>query len=144
VIEGLPLVEPRSSLKTWTFHILVSRAETRGGRQRRRVTVACLGADRGRRRNDQVPPERTTATVGRRPAIIDPTISALNQEVSEALRTAVDRLPARERTVLILRDVHSWTSPQVCEVLGLSEARQRILLHRARSTVHAVLFSDLN
>jgi RNA polymerase sigma-70 factor (ECF subfamily) len=46
--------------------------------------------------------------------------------------------------VLVLRDIQGWTSPQVCEVLGLSEAHQRILLHRARTRVHALLLSHLN
>jgi RNA polymerase sigma-70 factor (ECF subfamily) len=144
VVEGLPCFEGRSSLKTWMFGILVNRAKTSGARQRRRVTRSCLRADRGRDGNDSVPPGRTPAIVATGSSTIAPTASVANQELGEAICAAVDQLPARQRTVLVLRDIQGWTSPQVCEVLGLSDAHQRILLHRARTRVHALLLSYLN
>jgi RNA polymerase sigma-70 factor (ECF subfamily) len=144
VIEGLPCFEGRSSLKTWVFGILVNRAKTRGARQRRRATSGCLRPDRVSRGDDSVPPERTPAFVATGSSTIDPTAPGLNPELGEAICAAVDQLPARQRTVLVLRDIQGWTSPQVCEVLGLSDAHQRILLHRARTRVHAWLLSYVN
>jgi RNA polymerase sigma-70 factor (ECF subfamily) len=144
VVEGLPRFEGRSSLKTWMFRILVNQAKTRGARQRRRVTFSYLRADRGNLGNNSVPPERTPAFVATGSSTIDPTAPVLNQELGEAICAAVDQLPARQRTVLVLRDVQGWTSPEVCEVLGLSDAHQRILLHRARTRVHARLLTYLN
>jgi RNA polymerase sigma-70 factor (ECF subfamily) len=41
--------------------------------------------------------------------------------------------------VITLRDVEGWASEEVCEALQISEANQRVLLHRARSKVRAVL-----
>jgi RNA polymerase sigma-70 factor (ECF subfamily) len=144
VVEGLPCFEGRSSLKTWMFRILVNRSKTRGVRQRRRVTFGCLRADRGSDGNDSLPPERTPAYVGTGSSSIDPMAPVRHQDVSEAICAAVDRLPARQRTVLVLRDIQGWTSLEVCEVLGLSDAHQRILLHRARTSVHDLLLSHLN
>jgi RNA polymerase sigma-70 factor (ECF subfamily) len=138
VVEGLARFEGRSSLKTWMFRILVSRAKTRGRRQRRRVTFGCLRANRGSRHDDPVRP-RTPALVTTGSAT-----PVLNQELVEAVSTAMDRLPARERTVLVLRDVQGWTSSEVCEVLGLTDANQRLLLHRGRIRVHALLVRSLN
>jgi RNA polymerase sigma-70 factor (ECF subfamily) len=109
------------------FRILVNRAKTRGARQPRRVAF-----------------ERTPTFVATGSAAIDPTAPVLNQELGEAICAAVDRLPARQRTVLVLRDIQGWTSLEVCEVLGLSDAHQRILLHRARTSVHDLLLSYLN
>ena len=144
VIEGLPRFEGRSSLKTWMFRILVNRAKTRGARQPRRVTFGFLRSDRSSHGNDSVPPERTPAFVATGSSTIDPTAPVLHQELGEAICAAVDRLPARQRTVLVLRDIQGWTSLEVCEVLGLSDAHQRILLHRARTSVHDLLLSHLN
>jgi RNA polymerase sigma-70 factor (ECF subfamily) len=149
VIESLPRFEGRSSLKTWMFRILVERARTRGAGQPRRVTFGCLRADRGSHGNDAVPPERTPAFLATDsstidPSTIDPGAPVPNQELGEAICAAVDQLPARQRTVLALRDIQGWTSREVCEVLGLSDAHQRILLHRARTRVHAQLLSYLN
>ena len=39
----------------------------------------------------------------------------------------------------MLRDVEGWSSRDVCDLLGVSEANQRVLLHRARSVLRGVL-----
>ena len=49
--------------------------------------------------------------------------------------SAMEALPKSQREVLTLHDVSGWTSAEVCELLGISEANQRVLLHRARSKV---------
>ena len=51
----------------------------------------------------------------------------------------IDGLPERQRLVINLRDVHGFTSEEVCDLLGLSQANQRVLLHRARAAVRAGL-----
>ena len=38
-----------------------------------------------------------------------------------------------------LRDVEGFGSAEVCDLLDISEANQRVLLHRARSKVRAAL-----
>ncbi len=55
------------------------------------------------------------------------------------VRIAIEALPKSQREVLTLRDVSGWTSAEVCELLGISEANQRVLLHRARSKVRCDL-----
>jgi len=55
------------------------------------------------------------------------------------LQRELDRLPRAQRVVVALRDVHGWPAAEVCEVLGLSEANQRVLLHRGRSRLRGVL-----
>jgi RNA polymerase sigma-70 factor (ECF subfamily) len=143
VVEGLPRFEGRSSLKTWMFRILVNRARTRGGRQRRCVTFSCLRPDRTNPRDDLTPPPDTPTWAGTESVSLDPPGAVLNQELGDALRGAVDQLPARHRQVLVLRDVEGWTAAEVCDVVGLSDANQRILLHRARTRVRAQLLPYL-
>ncbi len=38
-----------------------------------------------------------------------------------------------------MRDVEGWDSADVCAALGLTEANQRVLLHRARAKVRAAV-----
>jgi RNA polymerase sigma-70 factor (ECF subfamily) len=52
---------------------------------------------------------------------------------------AVDDLPARQREVIVLRDIEGWSAEEVCDALDVSEVNQRVLLHRARSKVRAAL-----
>ena len=60
-------------------------------------------------------------------------------EVRRELRTVLDTLPDRQRVVLTLRDVLGHSSEEVCTMLEISQANQRVLLHRARTAVRAGL-----
>jgi RNA polymerase sigma-70 factor (ECF subfamily) len=55
------------------------------------------------------------------------------------LQRELERLPPGQRVVVALRDVHGWPAAEVCDVLGLSEANQRVLLHRGRSRLRGAL-----
>ena len=52
-------------------------------------------------------------------------------------RLALRGCPSRQRAVVMLRDVDGLSSEEVCEVLEISEANQRVLLHRGRSQLRA-------
>jgi RNA polymerase sigma-70 factor (ECF subfamily) len=49
------------------------------------------------------------------------------------LKGALEQLPPRQRTVVVLRDVEGLSSDEVCTVLGISSGNQRTLLHRGRT-----------
>ena len=55
------------------------------------------------------------------------------------LTRAIEQLPAAQRTVIALRDIHGCSSDEVCAALDIAGAHQRVLLHRARSRVRAEL-----
>ncbi len=63
----------------------------------------------------------------------------LSRETHAVIEEAVASLPLRQREVIALRDIEGWTSEEVCNLLGITETNQRVLLHRARSTVRRVL-----
>ena len=64
-------------------------------------------------------------------------------KLSALLRVGLDGLPPRQREVVLLRDVEGLSSAEVCEVLVISEANQRVLLHRGRSKLRQALESEL-
>jgi RNA polymerase sigma-70 factor, ECF subfamily len=55
------------------------------------------------------------------------------------LAEAISQLALQRRQVVALRDIEGWTAAEVAELLGVSEANQRVLLHRARNTLRVRL-----
>ena len=150
VIQGLDRFEGRSSLKTWILSILVNQAKTRGTREARTVPFAALAAE------DDAPavePERFRGpgeqyAGGWRsfPANWNAAADSVLQD-RETLRVAmraISELPLAQQTVIRMRDVEGYSSEEVCATLDVSEANQRVLLHRARSRVRSALESHLD
>ena len=137
VLRGLDAFEGRSSLKTWLFSILVNQARTTGTREHRSVPVPDPEPAVDPARFDPTgswaePPEHwIEAAEGRVEA----------GKVADRLRALMDDLPARQREVVLLRDVEELSSEEVCSVLAISDGNQRVLLHRGRSRLRQ-LFED--
>jgi RNA polymerase sigma-70 factor (ECF subfamily) len=147
VIRGLDRFEGRSSLRTWVFRILTNIAMTRGARERRTVPFRSLATTEAEEGPSVDPDRFLPADHERYPEhwALGPTRwetpeeGLLSGETREVITAAIDDLPPAQRTVISLRDVEGWPSHEVCEVLGVSEANQRVLLHRARTKVRAAL-----
>jgi RNA polymerase sigma-70 factor (ECF subfamily) len=145
VIQGLHRFEGRSSLKTWILSILVNQAKTRGTREARTVPFASLAPQ------DQAPavdPERFRGpheqhSGGWRsfPSNWNAAAGSIveDRETLRVAMRAIAELPLTQQTVIRMRDVEGYSSEEVCAVLDVSEANQRVLLHRARSRVRAAL-----
>jgi RNA polymerase sigma-70 factor (ECF subfamily) len=140
VLKGLSRFEGRCSLKSWIFRILTNIARTRGKREHRSIPFSRFCAadtenpeptvDAGRFGPDghwTVPPE------GR------PEEHLLAGETCAQIAAAVETLPERQKAVITLRDIEGWAAEDVCQVLEISAVHQRVLLHRARSTVRQAL-----
>ncbi|HMC81305.1 MAG TPA: sigma-70 family RNA polymerase sigma factor [Acidimicrobiia bacterium] len=146
VLAGIDRFEGRSSLKTWIFRILVNRAKTKGVREHRSLPFSSLEGD-GDDKEPSIDPSRFQE--GGRwagywsapPASWEgvPEDRLLSAETRAVVEAAIAMLPEMQRAVITLRDVRGFTAQEACEVLGLTEANQRVLLHRARSKVRARL-----
>ena len=67
----------------------------------------------------------------------------LAEGLAERIDAALLDLPARQREVVMLRDVEQLSPVEVCEVLDISEGNQRVLLHRGRSRLRQALETEL-
>jgi RNA polymerase sigma-70 factor (TIGR02960 family) len=146
--RGLDRFEGRASLRSWLYRIATNR---------------CLNAlrDRGRR-VPQLPepppeaPEPPEPSRLREPVWLEPYPDALLEdvvdqthdpgaryEIREAIGLAfiagLQRLPPRQRAVLVLRDTLGFRAREVAEMLGTTEASVMSALHRARTALEAEL-----
>jgi RNA polymerase sigma-70 factor (ECF subfamily) len=146
VLQGLERFEGRSSLKTWIFGILMNVARRRQEREGRSVSFSALDIDR--RQEPTVDPGRFQSATELHPGDWKrlpmswsgiPEAEFLSKETLQQVRSAIEALPSDQRQVIALRDVNGMTSEEACNVLGLSDTNQRVLLHRARAKVRAVL-----
>ena len=128
VLGGLPSFEGRSSIKTWIFQILINRAKTKGAREARTIPVATMPDDEG-----------IEPSLSERLDIETPKKLLLRKELAGELAAAILGLPARQRTIVMLRDALGWTPQDVRDALAVNEVNQRVLLHRARSRLRASL-----
>lgn len=147
VLTGIARFEGRSSLKTWLFKILTNRAKTRGAREGRTVTFSDLESlqqdepavspDRFLPAGDPRYPGHWAVPPHSWSALAEQTI--IRREAMEVLRRGLESLPSSQRIVVALRDVQGLAADEVCAALGVSEANQRVLLHRGRSRLRAIL-----
>jgi RNA polymerase sigma-70 factor (ECF subfamily) len=152
LLRGLDRFEGRASLKTWLFRILVNRARTRAVRDARTSPFSTLVELETETVESALDPARFRPADDPRwpghwllpPSPDDlPEQRLLCEELTEEVRAAVAGLPPAQREVVTLRDIEGWTAEEVCRLLELSEANQRVLLHRGRSKVRAALESYL-
>ncbi len=150
VIRGLDRFEGRSSLKTWIISILVNQAKTRGTREARSLPFASLAAEddapavapeRFRGPNDQYP-GGWREFPGNWHASAETAVQ--DRETLRVAMRAIAELPPAQQTVIRMRDVEGYSSEEVCATLDVSEANQRVLLHRARSRVRSALERHLD
>ena len=145
LVKGLDTFEGRSSLRTWTFHVLANIARRQGVRESRTVSVAALDSTGGgptvdarrfRGSEDQwAGGWRAEAA----PRAWGPEASVLSGEIRGLLATALEAVPARQRVVLELRDVAGLDAEEVCGILDMTPVNQRVLLHRARARMRQQL-----
>jgi RNA polymerase sigma-70 factor (ECF subfamily) len=133
VVRGVERFEGRSSFKTWLFHILVNRARTTGVKEHRVIPTDPMTSDRSvsASRFDgggawRDPPTPFTETVED---------GIVNGPIVHLVHASIARLPETGRAVVTLRDVQGLSTSEVAELLDLTEANVRVILHRCRSRI---------
>src|SRR5262245_25295185 len=136
--------EGRSSLRTWLYGIATNACLTAlKGRDRRPMPTGLGGGssspDDELVSGSEVPwlepvPDAMIGAEATDPA----SIVTSRESIRLALIAALQHLPARQRVVLILRDVLAWRAAEVGELLGVSTAAVNSILQRARAQLDRI------
>lgn len=139
ILKSSAPFEGRSAVATWLFGVVKHTASRHRRRESRirehEVLVTDDEADplAGRMH----PPGHPDAGHWRVPPASRflPEDRTVQRELVEYVRAAVEALPARQRQLIILRDLVGASSDEAAEILELSADAQRAMLYRARGNL---------
>ncbi|MGW4247874.1 RNA polymerase subunit sigma-70 [Nocardia sp. NPDC004722] len=139
--RGYAAFEGRSSVRTWLYTIATNVCTTALGDNRRRVLPTGLGSAYD---GPDVPPNPEAGSgiswLQPLPDILiaaaadNPEAAVIDREsLRLALVASLQHLPARQRAILMLRDVLAFTAAETAEMLGTTTAAVKTGLQRARA-----------
>lgn len=131
--------EGRSKLRTWLARIAINEAHAMRHKRGREVSLDGWGVDSGSpigsRFNEQgawdVPPSQWQHET--------PEELLTEAELYECIRKHLHKLPGDQQSVVMMRELGGLDYPEIAQALGLGEGNIRVLLHRGRQRMHAML-----
>lgn len=142
VLRTIDRFERRSALRTWVIGIVVNLARSRARAEHRTVGLPAEADEPSVDRARFLPldhprwPRHWAVEPVPWPTPEDHMLAA---ETRRIVLDAIAALPPSQREVVVLRDLEGMPAEDVCNVLGLTDTNQRVLLHRARSRVRAAI-----
>lgn len=132
-IKALPKFERRSSLKTWLLHIVSNGAKSRVRRENRSISL-----DEGWQ---SVPDDKFDAIGHRFDDVFaweqaTPEALLANDQLQAVIQDSFQQLPAMQRAALTMYDMEGIKMDEICNILEVTSSNVRVLLHRARTTLH--------
>lgn len=118
-LEKIDTYDNQRDFAPWFYRILVNR---------------CLNARKSRARRSTVdlPIEAVSA-------LASPLLEMERTELRHHLKKAFRLLPERQRTIVTMFDLEGFSSPEIAEVLGISDGTVRWHLHQARRILREAL-----
>ena len=135
VLRGVERFEGRSTFRTWLFHICLNRARSAVAKE---VKAGIP--------DDQVDERFNVIGHWASPVVpwaddVDDRLRA--EQLSGRVHDLLGDLPSAQRQVVVLRDIEGLDAPEVATLLGLSDGNQRVLLHRGRTRLRALLAAEM-
>lgn len=133
-LESSQAFAGRAKLRTWLTGILLHKIHDEFRRSAREATLrGAEGPD------DTVDTLRAAAEAHPASSTSSPDRTLASKQLGAAIDRALQRLPARQKEVFLLKEVSGLETDQIVRTLGLSAGNVWVLLHRARSHLKATL-----
>ena len=141
VYKNIATFEQRSSLKTWLLTIVSNQAKARLRKESRQVSLDQL--------DGEIPGSYLDGTHFKpnghwqqpvpRWNIESPDALLEEQQLQHCITRALNLLPPAQKAAFILRDMEQQSFEDICNILAVSAANVRVLVHRARLTLMQVI-----
>lgn len=113
----------------WTRSVVARQAIELNRRRQRQRRLAVRAADR----QAQLASERQAAP---------PDAALRREELAEAMRDFVARLPERQQIAVVLRHMEGRGYDEIAKTMGVTESTARVLVHAGREALRAMLASE--
>jgi RNA polymerase sigma-70 factor, ECF subfamily len=126
--------ERRSSLKTWLFRIVSNLATTKLRKESRKISLEQLDGEIPGSYLDESRFQDNGHWKGEigKWRIESPDELLEEQQLKQCIHKTLAKLPDLQKTVFLLREIEQIAFEEICEILNISAANVRVLLHRAR------------
>jgi RNA polymerase sigma-70 factor, ECF subfamily len=131
--------EGRAALRSWLSRIVINEARMMLRQRKREVFLEDLQPEGAEPLADRF---RSNGHWGAPPAnwhADSPDSLLTREELADCLAALLDSLPPNQRALLELRDSDGLPFDEVCNMLGISASNARVLLHRARARLFALV-----
>lgn len=124
--RGIEKFRGEAAFSTWMYRITANAASSLMRKRRRQPTVSFA---------DDFEPvdDRAEQLVSQ---------NAESGEALERISRALDELPAKLRTVVVLKDVYGLSHEAIAEELGITISAAKVRLHRGRMKLRDVLYEE--
>jgi RNA polymerase sigma-70 factor, ECF subfamily len=124
--RGIGKFRGEAQFSTWMYRITANAAATHV---------------RKRRRHRTEPIDETFEPADTRPEV-QPALQAESADSLERIARAVDELPPKLRSLVVLKDVYGLSHEAIAEELGISVPAAKVRLHRARRKLRDLLYEE--
>jgi len=124
--KGIRRFRGDAQFSTWMYRITANTAATVSSKRRRQRTVHI---------DDVADPVETEVA-------LHPELATENTELLGRLSAALDELPPRLRTLVVLKDVYGLSHEVIAEELGISVTAAKVRLHRGRKRMRDLLYEE--
>ena len=133
--------EQRSSLKTWVMTIVSNEAKARLRRESRKISLDELDGETPGSYLDSAQFAQDGHRLASTPAwhIESPEQLLEEKQLQRCINKTLNILPPAQKAAFLLRDIEQQSFDEICEILQVSAANVRVLIHRARLTLMQVI-----
>jgi RNA polymerase sigma-70 factor (ECF subfamily) len=136
VVRARERYAPTARFSTWLYRIVFNLAINETERNATRDARAAHGTG-GASRVEEGASDGLSEYVDERCA--DPSERLERDDVVDAVRAAIAKLPEQQRMALVLAKYHDMPYDEIAAVLGSTEKAVKSLVHRARENLRATL-----
>lgn len=139
--QNIATFERRSSLKTWLLIIVSNKAKTRFRKESRQVSLDQLDGETPGSYLDGVNFKADGHWRQPTPQWNTESPEALLEEkqLQRCINRTLQLLPPAQKAAFILRDIEQQSFEDICNILSVSAANVRVLVHRARLALMQVI-----